>query len=303
MQYDVFISYSREDSIVVDEIYQAIQSIGLNCFVDRVNIPVGANYVDYLHFAIKRCKVFLYIASRNSYNSKWGYYELSEFLEEKGVRKLFVYAIDDSACPRDLLNEIDSKSIRKRKSVNGDGISDIELSIQLFQAAQGIIIENVNSELEHIDTNRTVFISHSHSDNAVAEDVYNYLSKNGIKCWIDLHHIPAGIPYAQAIMNGLQSSDTMVVLYSKNVIESHDMLDELQEAHTTNKRIIPFLLDQTPLLGQFRYYLARRQWINASQTYQRSLNELVLALKDNRLTGFEDNNSNYNIDNSHKFVD
>lgn len=247
--------------------------------------------------------MFLYIASRNSHNSKWGYYELSEFLKEKGVRKLFVYAIDDSACPRDLLNEIDSKSIRKRKSVNGDGISDIELSIQLFQAAQGIIIENVNSELEYIDTNRIVFISHSHSDNAVAEDVYNYLSKNGIKCWIDLHHIPAGIPYAQAIMNELQSSDTMVVLYSKNVIESHDMLDELQEAHTTNKRIIPFLLDKTPLFGQFRYYLARRQWINASQTYQRSLNELVLALKDNRLTGFEDNNSNYNIDNSHKFVD
>ena len=96
MQYDVFISYSREDSIVVDEIYQAIQSIGLNCFVDRVNIPVGANYVDYLRFAIKQCKVFLYIASRNSHNSKWGYYELSEFLKEKDTVKVKVINVDDN---------------------------------------------------------------------------------------------------------------------------------------------------------------------------------------------------------------
>ena len=41
----------------------------------------------------------------------------------KGVRKLFVYAIDDSACPRDLLNEIDYKkyevdlALRKKRGL------------------------------------------------------------------------------------------------------------------------------------------------------------------------------------------
>ena len=79
-------------------------------------------------------------------------------------------------------------------------------------------------------------------------------------------------------MEGLQTSDSLVVLYSKNVIESHDMLDEIQEAHTTQKKIIPFLLDDTPMVGQFRYYLARRQWINAYPEYEEHLQELLYAL-------------------------
>lgn len=282
MIYDVFVSYSRRDMLIADEICKRIQSIGLTCFTDRNNIPPGSDYVEYLRKAIRRCKIFLYIASNNSYNSQWSHYELKEFLDEQSIQDLIVYVIDDCELPKDLLEEIDEKCIlvRKARAVeNRHGcVTDMQLAVQLLKASKGIHMEDVEDDFGTITPNQAVFISHSHSDNAVADKIYNYLSQNGLRCWIDLHDIPAGVPYAQAIMEGLQSSDSLVVLYSKNVIESHDMLDELQEAHTTQRRIIPFLLDDTPMIGQFRYYLARRQWINAYPEYEEHLPELLYAL-------------------------
>ena len=283
MIYDVFISYSRRDMLIADEICKSIQSVGLSCFTDRNNIPPGSDYVEYLRTAIRRCKIFLYIASDNSYNSQWSHYELKEFLDEQSIQELFVYVIDNCELSEDLLKEIDEKSIWIRKPSGAEkrdgSITDIELAIQLLKASEKIIMGNIDDEYGNFAETRTVFISHSHSDNAIADEIYNYLSMNGLNCWIDLHDIPPGIPYAQAIMEGLQSSDSLVVLYSKNVIESHDMLDEIQEAHTTQKRIIPFLLDDTPMIGQFRYYLARRQWIKAYPRYDEHLKELLYALK------------------------
>lgn len=282
MIYDVFISYSRRDMLIADEICKCIQSIGLSCFTDRNNIPPGSDYVKYLRTAIRRCKIFLYIASYNSYNSHWSHYELKEFLDEQSIQDLVVYVIDDCKIPDDLLREINAKCIQVRKTNDSEerrnGITDLQLAVQLLKISNGISMEDMDDDFGVITPNHSVFISHSHSDNAVADKIYNYLSQNGIRCWIDLHDIPAGLPYAQAIMEGLQSSDSLVVLYSKNVIGSHDMLDEIQEAHTTQKKIIPFLLDDTPIVGQFRYYLARRQWINACPEYKEHLQELLYAL-------------------------
>lgn len=282
MIYDVFISYSRRDMQIADYICKSIHSVGLTYFTDRNNIPPGADYVEYLRTAIRRCKIFLYIASNNSYNSKWSHYELKEFLDEQSIQDLVIYVIDDCELPRDLLEEIDETCIRIRKTDALDNrhncITDIQLAVQLLKASKGINMEDMDDDFGIIYQNKTVFISHSHSDNAIADEIYNYLSLNGMRCWIDLHDIPAGVPYAQAIMEGLQTSDSLVVLYSKNVIESHDMLDEIQEAHTTQKKIIPFLLDDTPMVGQFRYYLARRQWINAYPEYEKHLQELLYAL-------------------------
>lgn len=282
MIYDVFISYSRRDMQIADEICKSFQSVGLSCFTDRNNIPPGSDYVEYLRTAIRRCKIFLYIASYNSYNSQWSHYELKEFLEDQSIQYLVVYVIDDSELTDDLLEEIDEECIRIRKTnyseERRDGITDLQLAVELLKISNGINMEDTDADFGTITPNHSVFISHSHSDNAVADEIYNYLSRNGIQCWIDLHDIPAGVPYAQAIMEGLQSSDSLVVLYSKNVIESHDMLDEIQEAHTTQKKIIPFLLDDTPMVGQFRYYLARRQWINATPKYEEHLLELLYAL-------------------------
>ena len=147
MIYDVFISYSRRDMLIADEICKSIQSVGLTYFTDRNNIPPGSDYVNYLRTAIRRCKIFLYIASNNSYNSKWSHDELRDFLDEQSIQDLVVYVIDDCELPQDLLYEIEEKCIRIRKtsaSENRHGcVTDMELAVQLLKVSKDINMEDL----------------------------------------------------------------------------------------------------------------------------------------------------------------
>ena len=106
-KFDIFISYSRQDMQIAGEICKVLESVGLTCFTDRNNIPLGVDYESYIEHAIKKCKIFLYIASKNSSNSPWSHYELNEFLKDQGTRQLIVYVIDECVLTDDFLDEFD----------------------------------------------------------------------------------------------------------------------------------------------------------------------------------------------------
>ena len=46
MNYDVFISYSRKDTIIADRICEAFDKVGISYFIDRKCIPVGCVITD-----------------------------------------------------------------------------------------------------------------------------------------------------------------------------------------------------------------------------------------------------------------
>ena len=56
---DVFISYSRGDSILVEEIYQILISKGLNVWFDRQNMHKGQNFMRQIENAIKNSTFFV----------------------------------------------------------------------------------------------------------------------------------------------------------------------------------------------------------------------------------------------------
>ena len=123
-------------------------------------------------------------------------------------------------------------------------------------------------------------ISHSSKDLAAAKEVYNYLIKNGVPCWMDIYDITPSIPYARAIMEGIAKSSAMVVLYSKNVNTSDDILNEIDQAHSNKMALFPYLLDDSSMSQEVSYYLKRRQWIIAYPDYHIGLEKLLAALKD-----------------------
>lgn len=184
-EYDIFISYSRNDTQITREICRALESVGLTYFTDRRNIPAGVDYVTFIDEAIKNCKIFLYVASKNSSESKWSHYELNEFLKGQGVRQLIVYIIDDCELTRDFLAEFDKKCFRVREIRNTeekDGtITDTQLAIELLKTSKTINLDNEKKRKpqSHIVSN-SVFLCHSHDDNAIAKDIYQYLTTNGI---------------------------------------------------------------------------------------------------------------------------
>ena len=108
-----------------------------------------------------------------------------------------------------------------------------------------------------------VFISYSNQDREVAQRIWAYLQQKGLKPWIAPQCIPAGEPYARAIINGISKCRLMVVILSKTSNSSDDVLNEVDQAHREKKVILPFIIDETEMSGEMRYYLSRKQWINA----------------------------------------
>ena len=125
---------------------------------------------------------------------------------------------------------------------------------------------------------KKVFISYSRKDSFVAQEVYRFLGNKGIPCWIDIYDIQPGAPYARAIMQGLKESSAMIVIYSKNTNDSDDILNEIDQAHSSKMAIYPFLLDDSEMSQELSYYLKRRQWINAYPDFRLQLTTLFSAL-------------------------
>lgn len=99
MNYDVFISYSRKDTAVAKQICDAFDSAGISYFIDKQGIGGGFEFPVVIAEAIIECKVVLFLASRNSYDSKFTNAELTFAFNEKPKNSILPYIIDGSTMP------------------------------------------------------------------------------------------------------------------------------------------------------------------------------------------------------------
>lgn len=102
MEYDVFISYSRKDSELVDRICLAFDKVSIKYFIDRQEISGGFEFPAIIADAILNSKVVLFIASENSYKSKYTNAELTFAFNEKPSNSILPYIIDRSYLPTSL---------------------------------------------------------------------------------------------------------------------------------------------------------------------------------------------------------
>lgn len=62
---DIFISYSRADSEVAEQLYNVLVSKGLVVWYDRKNLGAGTNFIREIREAIRGCKLFIPILTDN----------------------------------------------------------------------------------------------------------------------------------------------------------------------------------------------------------------------------------------------
>lgn len=99
MTYDVFISYSRKDSAVADQVCAAFDKAGITYFIDRKGIGGGMEFPEVLARAILDCKKVLFIASKNAYESKFTNREITFAFNKKELQSIIPYLIDDFPMP------------------------------------------------------------------------------------------------------------------------------------------------------------------------------------------------------------
>ena len=82
MEYDIFISYSRKDTAIVDQFVRSLTDAGYRVWIDRIGIYSGDQFATNIVEAIENSKILLFFSSASSNESEWTvreiYYALSE---------------------------------------------------------------------------------------------------------------------------------------------------------------------------------------------------------------------------------
>lgn len=113
-----------------------------------------------------------------------------------------------------------------------------------------------------------VFVSHSSKDSKIASQITDQLKRFGIGAWYSDEDIPAGERYAERILDGLMSSNWILVIVSADSVRSDWVRAEVKTAMTVphlRNRILPLALDESSA-AQINPDLAELQTLDGGVT-------------------------------------
>jgi hypothetical protein len=108
-----------------------------------------------------------------------------------------------------------------------------------------------------------VFISYASRDKPIADAICNYLESRQIRCWIAPRDILPGMQYQEAIIDAIDSSSVMVLVFSVDSNESTHVLTELNEAMSNKVIIIPFRVEDVQPSKSMKYLIGVPHWLDA----------------------------------------
>ena len=108
-----------------------------------------------------------------------------------------------------------------------------------------------------------VFISYSSKDFDVATAVCQRLETDGIPCWMAPRDIEPGTPYGDAIIDALNSSHLLVLVFSSHSNESPQVEREVERAVSKGITVIPFRIENPPLSKTMEYFISVSHWLEA----------------------------------------
>ena len=227
MKYDVFISYSRKDTEIANQVCFAFDKVGITYFIDRQGIGGGKEFPLVLADAICDSRIFLFLASRNSYESKFTNSEITFAFNEKPHESIFPYIIDNSQLPRHLRFVF--------SSINWRNILEHPIETVLVPDLLDLLGKNV-APINNVGMD--VPIGTSLPNNAVEDNdckslfdqAYSYWGKGDYKNSFPLFLDLANKGYKDALGylgmayelgEGVERNYEMMMHYYKQAIESH----------------------------------------------------------------------------------
>ena len=108
-----------------------------------------------------------------------------------------------------------------------------------------------------------VFICHSSEDKPVADAMCGIIESKGIKCWIAPRDILPGVNYQEALIDAIDGSQIMTLIFSSRSNNSPHVIRELTEAFSKGVIIIPFRIEDVPLSKSMKYLVGLPHWLDA----------------------------------------
>ena len=125
-----------------------------------------------------------------------------------------------------------------------------------------------------------VFISHSSTDKPIADAACAMLESRGIRCWIAPRDILPGTGWGEAIIDGINESKLMVLVFSSNANKSAQITNEVERAVHKGLPIIPFRVEDIRPSKSLEFFISTPHWLDAlTQPLEQHLGRLAETIK------------------------
>lgn len=124
-----------------------------------------------------------------------------------------------------------------------------------------------------------VFISYATADRTEALKVCKAVERRGTSCWISMRDVPPGANYQEAIVQAIRDAGAMVLVFSAAANDSDEIKKELSLASRYRVPVIAVRIADVEPSDAFAYELSTRQWIDAFQDWDGSIDALVARLQ------------------------
>jgi len=125
-----------------------------------------------------------------------------------------------------------------------------------------------------------VFLSHSVKDKTVAEAIVTRLESESVTCWIAPRDVVPGADWGESIVDAIECSRIMILLFSQSANASAQIKREVERAVNKGVYVIPFRLHDVPPARALEYFISTSQWMDAfSPPLERHLDNLAKTVK------------------------
>ena len=226
----VFVSHSRKDREFVDRLTSALNAAGVRTWVDTQNISPGLNWQVELERALFAADVLLYVASRNSSDSKWLQAEVAAFMGKKG--RIVPLILDDDGASHlpPFLSAIQWVDFR----------TDFQSAIRtLLHGIHGLAGTKPVPQRRELSKGY-VFISYSTEDREFVKDLKAFLATRGYTFW-DFHTSKRNyqLDYTLELEERIRDAEATLSVVSPDWKKSKTALQEL---HFSNEVSTPVFL-------------------------------------------------------------
>lgn len=122
------------------------------------------------------------------------------------------------------------------------------------------------------------FISHHSSQEKTARHLKTVLERNGVEGWMAPDDIDPGVAFDQAIIEQVERSDLIILLFCAKSDQSRHVKRELMMAENNKKLIYPVRLEDIDAKG-LAYWLNDYQWIDWIDRRDATIQKMIETVK------------------------
>jgi len=120
------------------------------------------------------------------------------------------------------------------------------------------------------------FLSHSSLDRSIAEQVCAGLESRGLRCWMAPRNLRPGRNYGAAIVDAINQSSALVLIWSRHSNASSHVVREVERAVAKALIVYPLRIEPVTPSKELEYFLAGDHWIDvAARDLQRPIENLA----------------------------